>query len=74
MAQHSASRQLTFASLDALSPCVVELRIANISALLKPGTATSATTAFASLAGSALGTPAVAACRGYSLRLGSVCE
>jgi len=44
-----------FASLDALQPCVLKIRIARISALLEPSTAARATTAFAIIFGAALG-------------------
>ena len=51
------SLQLTFAGLKALKPRVIEVRVANISALLKPSTTTSATTELTGFrAGTALGT------------------
>ena len=46
MLQKSVSPQVTLASLDALSPCMIELVVAGISAVLKPSTPTSAAAKF----------------------------
>ena len=49
-------REQTFAGIDALTPRVIEIRVAEIATLLEPSTATSATTELAgSLDGAALG-------------------
>ena len=45
--QNSAYQQPTFASLNALGPCVVKLCVACISTVLEPSTAASTTAAFA---------------------------
>ena len=49
--------QHTSASLNALGPCMLELRVGDISTVLEPSTTTSATAAFAGFRGrTALGT------------------
>ena len=47
IAQDAVSRQLTFASFDALRPCMLVLVIAHISTFLEPSTAARTTAAFA---------------------------
>ena len=52
------THERTFAGLNALDPCMIEVCVAGISAVLEPSTAASATTAFAGfLDSAALGTP-----------------
>ena len=58
LGQNSDSPQLTFASLDALGPCMIKLRVAGISAVLEPSTAASAAAEYAGF----LGSPALWAC------------
>ena len=54
---HSPGRELTFASIDALDPRVINVSVAGTTAVLEPSTAGSATTEFAGfLRGAALGT------------------
>ena len=58
MTQNSVCPQLTFASYDALSPCVIELRVAGITTVVEPITAASTTAALPGLFSStALVTP-----------------
>ena len=52
MTRNSVSPPLTCASLDALRPCMLVLCVADISAVLEPSTATSATAEFAGFLGS----------------------
>ena len=74
MAQNSASPRPTFASQDALGPCVMELCVAGISAVLEPCTTASATAAFGGLLGrTALGTPVAAAYCGSTRRRSYFC-
>ena len=47
MSQDSDSKKLTFAGLNALDPCMIEVWVASISTVLEPSTAASATTEFA---------------------------
>ena len=47
MSQDSNSKKLTFAGLYPLDPCMIEVCVAGISAVLEPSTAISATTEFA---------------------------
>ena len=72
MSQDSDSKKLTFAGLNALNPCVIEVCVAGISAVLEPSTAASATTEFAGfLDAAALGTRVaayLAAYRGHAGR------
>ena len=58
MPQSSDSLQLTFAGLDALSPCMIKLYVADISAVLEPSTPTSTAAKLARLFSS----PALGAC------------
>ena len=51
--QNSTFPQRTFASLDALGPCMIKFAVAGISALLEPSAAANTTATFASLFGSA---------------------
>ena len=61
MSLNSASPTPTFASLDALSPGMIERCVAAISAILEPSTAASATAEFAGfLVGAAHGAPTAA--------------
>ena len=54
--------KLTFASLDALRPCVLKLCVTTIATLLEPSTTASTTAEFTGfLGGAALGTAAAAA-------------
>ena len=50
------TRELTFAGLDALEPCVIKLRVAGISTVLEPTASAGATRGFASFVRDALGT------------------
>ena len=49
MTKTIASQQHTLAGLDALDPCVIKLCLADISTVLEPSTAVSATAAFAGI-------------------------
>ena len=49
----SVSFGLTITSLDAFGPCVIKLRVDNISTVLKPGTTGTTATEFARFAASA---------------------
>ena len=46
MTQNPAARTPTLTSLDALSPCMIKLCVADISTVLEPTTAASATATF----------------------------
>ena len=48
---NSISGDLTFTGLVALLPCVIKVRVANLSTLLEPRTSTSATSEFAAVVG-----------------------
>ena len=65
--------KLTFAGLDPIGPCVIELCVTDISAVLEPSTAVSATAEFAGLAGGALVTSSAVTRRRKALRLGCLC-
>ena len=71
--QNFAFQQLTFASVNALVPCVIKLRIGDISALFEPSTTASTAAIFAGLVGSTLGTHATTVQPGYSRRHGCFC-
>ena len=49
MAQNPADRRPTLTSLDALSPCVIKLCVADISTVLEPSSTTSTTARYAGL-------------------------
>ena len=51
MAQNSVSSLPTFASLNALGPCMIKLGIASIATVLEPSPTTSATATFARFLG-----------------------
>ena len=57
MSQKLVYRPLTFAGLNTLGPCVIELWVSDISTVLEPSPTASATAAFTGVLGSpALGT------------------
>ena len=63
----------TFAGLDALGPCVIELRVASIPAIIEPGAVASTATAFAGFLGSTALRTVAAAYRGHTSSRGYFC-